>query len=154
MDGAEGEKHPEWGARMMSRFGEDGSSLVLFHSRFYAKQFRVPPSKLCFADKLAIVMTPWWVFLPMAVATGEIREYVKLASEVRPDLKGKDERLQSIELVLAVTPEFRLRWHLYRQWYRDLEKYLREWVEEHKDGREDTWTPDARQARGDSGVWQ
>ena len=33
--------------------------------------------------------------------------------------------------------------------------YLREWVEQHRDGREDTWTPDAREGAGsDGGVWR
>jgi hypothetical protein len=41
-----------------------------------------------------------------------------------------------------------------RQWYANMQSYLVKWVNEHKDGRQDTWTPDARAARDASGVWQ
>ena len=30
---------------------------------------------------------------------------------------------------------------------------LKMWVEEHQDGRPDTWTPDMRKARDETGVW-
>lgn len=181
MDGKEGERHPEWGAMMMFRLfdrtpqprpGEaftmaPGASFLywkgqgvvlgqwgnfaLYHSRFYAKKFGARPSHLCIADKLAIALTPWWLYLPMVIATGEIREYVKLASDRRPDARSG---LIATEDALALTDDFWGRWHLYRAWYKDLEKYMREWVGEHRDGREDTWTPDTRKARGDSGVWE
>lgn len=48
---------------------------VMFHSRFLSKKYQVSPSKLCWADKLALSLTPWWLYLPMVRATGEIREY-------------------------------------------------------------------------------
>jgi hypothetical protein len=35
-----------------------------------------PTSRLCAADKLAIVLTPAWLFLPMTRATGELSEYM------------------------------------------------------------------------------
>ena len=41
-----------------------------------------------------------------------------------------------------------------REWYANMQTYLRKWVAEHKDGREDTWTPAARSARDESGVWK
>ena len=31
-----------------------------------------------------------------------------------------------------------------REWYSNMQSYLTKWVAEHKDGREDTWTPAAR----------
>lgn len=86
----------------------------------------------------------------MVIATGEIREYVKLASDRRPDARSG---LVGVEQALASTDNFWLRWKLYKAWFHDLEVYMLEWVLEHRDGRADNWTPDTRQARGDSGVW-
>ena len=138
------------GRLVKAAYFKEWGRFVLFHSRFLAKFFDKKPSRLCIADKLAIALTPWWLYLPMVIATGEIREYVKLASDRRPDARSG---LIATEEAIANTQDFWERWYGYRQWYVDLEKYMREWVEEHRDGREDTWTPDTRQARGDSGVW-
>ena len=40
-----------------------------------------------------------------------------------------------------------------RQWFANVQEYLRRWVAEHHDGREDTWTPGGRAARDSTGVW-
>lgn len=159
MDGPEGESHPWFGAKFTSWlfdtsvvfpsrfaktfgrlldliFGQDAYgmnwySLVLYHSRFIARKYDLPKvSKLCVADKLCIAITPAWLYLPMAKATGEIKEYMRLAKAWHGS--GDDER----------------------QWYADVQAYLRRWVEQHKDGREDTWTDDLRKAKTASGVWQ
>ena len=106
--------------------------MVLYHSRFLSKKNGVQPSRLCIADKLAICLTPWWLYLPMARATGEIHEYMALAEATNDGLvHGNDQK----------------------RWFLGVQKYVREWVEEHKDGREDTWTPDERQSRDENGVW-
>ena len=40
-----------------------------------------------------------------------------------------------------------------RQWYANVQEYLRRWVEEHKDGKEDTWTPALRsRSKGTDGL--
>lgn len=170
MDGEEGERHPEWGAKLMTRLfdhspgygqrwagGEafewrccfpDWNSrddyllgpwgqLVLFHSRFYAKRNEARFSRLCVADKLAIVLTPAWLYLPMVRATGEIDEYMKLARDVTEKYASMNTRTDAGQ----------------RQWYLDVQGYLRRWVAEHHDGRPDSWTPEARTANTDSGVW-
>jgi len=152
MDGPEGESHVELGARIMGWLFDrprvlsrdecpsDGEFIYrmwnrkwhdfsLYHSRFYAKKDGRKPSQLCMADKLSIAMTPAWLYLPMVKATGEIREYMALA---------KSRNSTSDE----------------RTWYRDVQDYVRRWVQEHKDGREDTWTPSHKKPRSDSGVWQ
>jgi hypothetical protein len=54
--------------------------------------------------------------------TGEIKEYMRLSTE-------KYERVK-----LDTTSQ--------RAWHGSMCDYLRRWVEEHKDGRDDTWTPD------------
>ena len=160
MDGEEGERHPEWGAEVVTRlfdrrwtgkrlwldevghsragFGPWGR-LVLLHSRFYAKALGQRPSRLCIADKLAICLTPAWLYLPMVRATGEIREYMQLSR----DAGEEGAKYASMDV------------HDEREavWYRNVQDSLRRWVEEHQDGRPDTWTPDAREARDESGVW-
>lgn len=134
MDGeAEGERHPEWACGFMNRWcGAPWGAFVLYHSRFYAKKDRVPVSALCYADKLAIVYTPTWLYLPMVRATGEIREYMKLAHKNNDGLgDGKYANMN-----LSHEDE--------AKWCAGVKDYVRRWVEEHKDGRADTWTPESR----------
>lgn len=150
MDGPEGETHPEVGARVMSwlfdRRQRDGrvllfvrgadenailpnsvtvgdwGQLVLFHSRYYAKKEFRPYSRLCVADKLAIALTPAWLYLPMVWLTGEVREY--MTRESRQASKNW-------------TPEP----DDARRWYAQCRTWCRAWAFEHRDCREDTWTP-------------
>jgi len=76
MDGIEGEKHTVLGARIALRlFGRKYHDLCLLHSRHYARQFCMTPSKLCWADKLSITYEPWWFYIPRAILSGEIYEY-------------------------------------------------------------------------------
>lgn len=127
MDGPEGETHVEFGAHLMAAlFGEEWGNFCRYHSRFYAKRDGVNVSRLCIADKLAICMTPAWMYLPMAKATGEIYEYQKL---------GKDESAANKYATMNVYNDD------LRKWYINVQTYLRRWVDEHKDGRADTWTP-------------
>jgi hypothetical protein len=100
MDGPEGETHPILGARIMGmlfdsqRVGFDHISVwtgkrvvwmgkwarfALLHSRYYSKSSRQPFSRLCVADKLSFSLTPRWLYLPLARATGELDEYLKRA---------------------------------------------------------------------------
>jgi len=146
MDGPEGERHVEWGARVMGRLFDcnDGSGgcsfscgklinsccrmnfwhdLCLYHSRFRAKQDRRLCSPLCFADKLSICLEPAWLYLPRVILSGEIREYMKLAVD------------KYSTMGLRTTSR--------NSWFADVQTYLRRWVAEHKDGRPDSWTPAA-----------
>jgi hypothetical protein len=85
MDGLEGERHPELGARIAHRLLDrwplhlnfEWYYFCLFHSRAYAKKDGKMVSKLALADKLSLVLTPWWLYLPMTGATGELKEYTK-----------------------------------------------------------------------------
>jgi len=145
MDGEEGERHPEWGARMMTSLFDhiyrlcpspsdprmpeylwlgDWGRLVLYHSRFYAKLAGVKPSRFCFADKMAICLTPWWVYRWTAGLTGEIREYREDAANPSKGWANKQECSD-------------------REWYLDMQSYMRKWIEEFKDGKPDTWTREA-----------
>ena len=76
MDGPEGELHPYAGARIMGRlFGEDWYWFTLLHSRYLAKKLDRQPSKLAIADKYVAVIEPSWLYLPRAIASGEINDY-------------------------------------------------------------------------------
>lgn len=135
MDGPEGERHVELGARVMAVFGREWHDLCLFHSRYYAKKHNRQYSRLCVADKLSIALTPAWLYLPLVTATGEIREYLKNAQRSESahwKPTGYDKRV----------------------WYAALRTYMRGWVAAHRDGARDTWTSDNRHSTSAEGVWQ
>lgn len=147
MDGPEGEEHPWIGANIMhflfdprDRFRIDANEwrdFTLCHSRYLAKRIGRPFSRLCVADKLAIALTPRWLYLPMVNWTGEIHEYLKMAHHADMTsgrFKAGDYRDRQVE------------WHI------ELCRYMREWVAACKDGATDTWTSADRHARTDSGV--
>ena len=148
MDGPEGETHPVLGSYIMWRLFDVAdlnraqrrmlmatdlggwperyrrwSDFVLYHSRFYAKRDGRAPSRLCFADKLSILYEPWWLYLPRAWASGELAEYMDKGPS-RDPRAYPDGR-----------PPTR------RAWLRQVKTYMRDWVEAHKDGAADTWTP-------------
>jgi len=76
MDGAEGEKHPEFAADLAARIlGAEYGKLCRYHSRHYSRNEAQPPSSLCWADKLSILYDPWWLYLPRAWLSGELHEY-------------------------------------------------------------------------------
>lgn len=85
MDGEEGERHPELGAKLAGKLlGPSYHDLVLLHSRHYAKHRGLQPSKLCWADKLSICYDPKWFYLLRARLTGEIAEYRQISSHLLP----------------------------------------------------------------------
>lgn len=157
MDGREGERHPFFGARIMRalfdwnllvtvrrswtdglghmnrywnpiRFSTEGNwhDFTLYHSRFLAKQHAAQPSRLCIADKMATVLMPAWLYLPMVNLTGEIHEYMHDCHHTREGSK--------------YSHEIRLRGSQ-REWFESMKTFMRSWIEAHKDGAEDTWTP-------------
>ena len=135
MDGPEGELHPYWGACLMGTlFGRRWFEFTLYHSRFLSKKNGAQYSKLCVADKLAITLTPAWLYLPMVRLTGEIKEYMKDA-----------ERNSNGQLKVQNSE---------RLWKNGVDEYVRKWVEEHKGMKEDTWTPASREAINENGVWK
>jgi len=82
MDGCDGLRHPEAGAELVGRmFGEEYRQLVLGHSRSYAQIHKISSSKLCWADKLSIKYELWWIYLPRAWASGELKEYRAVADQ-------------------------------------------------------------------------
>lgn len=108
MDGKEGSKHPMYAALIAAEYLDETKELTyidslgipqsakipvetdpsklyyllcLHHSRHYAHAMGCEPSKLCWADKLAVKYEPWWLYLPRVILSGEIHEYRKLAHE-------------------------------------------------------------------------
>jgi len=155
MDGKEGETHVVWGARVMLRLFDkkrkDGTpedltwyEFCLLHSRYYAKQLEKQPSKLCYADKLAICLEPAWFYLFRVNLSGEIKEYMALAKtrtkQGEPVTKYESMRLNG-------DSQF--------AWFYSMTEYLRRWVAVHKDGAKDTWTPsETREVINENGVWK
>lgn len=174
MDGPEGERHPVLGARIMSRLFDWHESrghraefgvmvgtgyppdrpwvnlgtwgrFTLLHSRYLAKTFGLQPSRLCAADKLAIALTPAWLYLPMVKATGELAEYM---AHARHRLVGNAQ--------ITGAERARLESESAADWFAGVQSYCRRWAYAHRDGAPDTWTSDARQRAtvNDAGVWQ
>ncbi len=112
-----------------SLFGESWGAFTAAHSRYWAKRNGRQFSRLCVADKLAFVLTPAWLYLPMARATGELSEYMLRAKERQAGC----EYFTAIESAQLNSPDA-------REWLRGLKSYTRRWVEEHRDGGVDHWT--------------
>ncbi len=108
-------------------FGPEWREFVLCHSRHWAERTGKPYSKLCVADKLAFVLTPAWLYLPMARASGELREYMRVSSERQ--LGG---RVSNFELSL-------LKSHDPQVWLEGLKLYTQRWVKQHRNAFRDHW---------------
>jgi hypothetical protein len=162
MDGKEGETHPELGAIIMHKLFDhtiitteidtDGNEIICinnytwydfcyYHSRFLAKQHGKSYSRLCVADKLSICLTPYWLYLPMVRLTGEVYEYMKHSEK-----KEGDSPTKYASMKLCSESQ--------KSWYLSVQKYIKLWVDEHKDGKEDRWTPNSKQAINKEGVWK
>lgn len=135
MDGEEGERHPFVGAFfMLLLFGEAWADFTLLHSRYYAQRVGLKCSPLCVADKLAIALTPAWLYLPLVRLTGEITEYrAHATSRYGRPASDSDEA-----------------------WYADVQACSRAWALEHRDRAMAAWTPSTatREACEAYGVWR
>jgi hypothetical protein len=121
MEGPDGERHVELGARIMGRlFGSQWADFCRRHSRFYARARSLTVSKLCVADKLAFVLTPAWLYLPLARASGELWEYMERSRERQAG--GEHFTDKEWAGVTSADP---------RQWLRGLQHYTYRWVQKH-----------------------
>jgi hypothetical protein len=85
MDGAEGWRHPEAGARiarglvfLLTRrhtYAHWAYLDCLGHSNTYCKRTGVPRSKLYYADKASLLFEPWWFYRLRATLSGELNEF-------------------------------------------------------------------------------
>lgn len=123
LEGPEGEKHVYAGARILSwLFGDEWGEFCRRHSRCWAKKQGCKVSRLAAADKLAFVMTPWWLYLPMVSATGELTEYMTVSRQRHTG----DCSFAESELLLLSSGDA-------RSWLSGLHAYTRRWVEGNKD---------------------
>ncbi len=100
---------------------------TLLHSRYYAKRLGKPFSRLCVADKLAICLTPWWLYIPLVKLTGEIDEYMHNGRTAKLDpSKSNYEAVKKLKQG-AIAGDVKL-------WYSGLQEYMAIWVAENKDG--------------------
>jgi hypothetical protein len=123
MEGAEGQAHVELGARIMVRlFGNEWGEFCRRHSRYYSRAHGLEVSRLCIADKLAFVITPAWLYLPMARASGELWEYMECARERQAgDASFTEEESAGLRSENPV------------HWLRALQNYTYRWVVAHCD---------------------
>jgi hypothetical protein len=126
MDSVEGEdsdNHVELGGRIMDRLcGRQWGDFVRRHSRSWCERHRESYSRLCVADKLAFVITPAWLYLPMAGASGELGEYMAVA-----DGREAGGKFTEAERRLLQSGDPKL-------WLKGLKSYTRRWVEAHRNG--------------------
>lgn len=87
MDGVKGIRHPIFGALMCgSLFGEEWAAFSLGHSSSMTSMASLPcVSSLYAPDKYAMVITPTWLYLLLARASGEMKEYRKTYTEYAPN---------------------------------------------------------------------
>ena len=77
MDGFEGKAHVWFGAKLMYRlFDDPWFEYCAFHSRSVARKHGKALSALAFSDKLSLVLMPRWLYILLATATGEYKEYM------------------------------------------------------------------------------
>ena len=132
MDGPEGEGHPRLGAQILGElFGGPWYCFALYHSRYFAKREGMRVSALCLADKQAIVCEPSWLYLPRARASGELAEFMAVARRRSAAWKPTDAMNEAEARAVHEGP---------RRWHWGVKSYMRRWIAEHRDGREDTWT--------------
>jgi len=86
-------------------------------------------SRLCYAGQLAFAMTPGWLYLPMARATGELWEYMEKSRD-RPAGTAAFTEKERAQLESGDPA----------RWLEGLQSYTRRWVEEHQGGAADNWT--------------
>ena len=103
---------------------------TLYHSRYMARQHAAPFSRLCVADKYAIVLVPRWLYLFQTCLTGEIHEYMAVAAA--RNLAGSPGG--KLDISTQGTTDMVV-------WHRILSGFMRKWVDEHRDLSHDNWLP-------------
>ena len=122
VEGPIGETHVELGARIMQAlFGKSWGDFCRGHSRYYARSRGLRISRLCVADKLAFVLTPAWLYLPLARASGELAEYMERSKE------------RQAGAYLTPAESARLECNNPSEWLKGLQSYTYRWVLENRD---------------------
>lgn len=128
VEGAGSENHVELGGQIMDFMcGRRWGDFSRCHSRSWCGRHGRPYSRLCTADKLAFVLTPAWLYLPMVRASGELAEYV--AATEGPESNEKFTETER-RLLRSKDP---------KRWLQGLKSYTQRWVEGHRDGWDGRW---------------
>jgi hypothetical protein len=123
MEGPGAEVHVELGARIIGwLFGPDWAGFCRRHSRKYAISSGSTVSRLCVADKLAFVLTPAWLYLPLARASGELNEYIEQSRVC--DLGPGGFTATESSMLSSADP---------RQWLAGLQDFSRRWVSNNRE---------------------
>lgn len=100
LDGWRGKHHPTAAANWMRRFGREWRLFTGAHSRWWADAYGIRPSRLCYADKMAILTTPKWLYLLQARLGGEFAEYAE-DEQANPRLWLEQVRARTHQWVMA-----------------------------------------------------
>jgi hypothetical protein len=119
-----GKRHFRGSAIRRSHYWHD---FTLYHSRFYAKKHGAQVSPLCIADKMAIVVMPTWLWVTLCRLTGELDEYMLKAQQ------NREQESKYISMNIYDPNPYRF--------FENVKTYLRKWIEAHRRGEEDSWTP-------------
>ena len=121
MDGKGSEEHVTLGAEIVrSICGPAYADECYRHSREWCRRRGQPVSRLCLADKMAFVLAPWWLYLPMTRLTGELDEYM---SRSRED-QGRSGYTEKERALIFDGGR--------RKWLQGLQRYTLRWVEAHR----------------------
>lgn len=93
------------------------------------------PSPLCYADKLVPSIEPWWFYLPRAWASGELWEYLSRAGGRDGGKYAGEPNSTKVQQLLAGP--------CWRDWYKGMALFSKEYAYAHRDGQQDTWTQGA-----------
>jgi len=122
MDGEGSDAHVILGAEIVrSICGPAYADECYRHSREWCRRRGQPVSRLCLADKMAFVLTPWWIYLPMTRLTGELDEYVSRSRENH----GSSGYTEEERALIFDGGQ--------RKWLQGLQRYTLRWVEAHMD---------------------
>jgi len=123
MEGPGAEAHVELGARIIGwLFGPDWAGFCRRHSRKYAISSGSTVSRLCVADKLAFVLTPAWLYLPLARASGELSEYMEQSRVC--DRASSGFTATEWSMICSADPV---------QWLAGLQGFTRRWVSDNQE---------------------
>lgn len=142
LDGPEGTLHPVRSARLASRLRlpEWVQAEVVGHSRRLCAWLGYEQSRLCAADKLATALYPRWLWLGLARASGELREYLLEGARLLRQVQRGERRATDKEVAcwtwagLALDDNLRgARHHAEFAHAKLLQEHLREWAQAEAD---------------------
>ena len=118
MDGEGSENHVRLGAEIVRRLcGDRYADECYRHSRLWCRLNGRTISRLRLADKMAFVLTPAWLYLPMAKASGELQEYMDRSREQKQLASYSAEELR---LIRSDSPV---------EWLTGLQMFTNRWVQ-------------------------